>query len=397
MALIAGMVGLTAILVVQTAAKAEIARALNRETVANAELTRSHAAVQARYDLAVEAIKTFHTGVSEDFLLKEEGFKALRDRLLKSASDFYGKLGALLGQETDFASRRALAQAEYEVAELTAKVGRTEAALEAHRRVLASREALAADPEADAETQAEVGRSLTAVALLLEQTGKAEGAVATYREAERRLSEAVAASPTAAPVRRRGRLPVPARLPAAQHGPHRRGDANAPTGGIRSGGAVRGRRGDQRRPERPGGDDRTDRLRAVGDRQAGGGGARVPPRHRHPAGAGRPQPRRHRLPEPAGAHARHPRHSARGHEKVRGGWPRVPQGPGVLPGTGRRQPRRHRLPKPAGAHPRRPGPRARGHGKAGGGGGRIRPRASPSSRSWPTTTPPSPTSESGWR
>ena len=39
---------------------------------ANAELARSKAAVQARYDLAVEAIKTFHTGVSEDFLLKEE-------------------------------------------------------------------------------------------------------------------------------------------------------------------------------------------------------------------------------------------------------------------------------------------------------------------------------------
>ena len=56
--------------------------------------------MQARYDLAVEAIKTFHTGVSEDFLLKEEQFKELRDRLLKSASDFYGKLGALLGKET---------------------------------------------------------------------------------------------------------------------------------------------------------------------------------------------------------------------------------------------------------------------------------------------------------
>ena len=52
--------------------------------------------MQARYDLAVEAIKTFHTGVSEDFLLKQDQFKDLRDRLLKSASDFYGKLGALL-------------------------------------------------------------------------------------------------------------------------------------------------------------------------------------------------------------------------------------------------------------------------------------------------------------
>ena len=86
----AGVVGLSAVLVVQTQAKAEIARALSRETqanlalaAANDELSRSRAAVQARYELAVDAIKTFHTGVSEDFLLKEEKFKELRDRLLE--------------------------------------------------------------------------------------------------------------------------------------------------------------------------------------------------------------------------------------------------------------------------------------------------------------------------
>ena len=78
-ALVAGVVGLSAVLVVQTQAKAD--------------LTRSRAAVQARYDLAVEAIRTFHTGVSEDFLLKQDQFKDARDRLLTSASDFYGKLG----------------------------------------------------------------------------------------------------------------------------------------------------------------------------------------------------------------------------------------------------------------------------------------------------------------
>ena len=42
----------------------------------------------------MEAIKTFHTGVSEDFLLTQEQFKGRRNRLLKSAADFYGKLGA---------------------------------------------------------------------------------------------------------------------------------------------------------------------------------------------------------------------------------------------------------------------------------------------------------------
>ena len=90
---------------------------------ANAELSRSKAAVQARYDLAVEAIKTFHTGVSEDFLLKEEQFKELRDRLLKSAADFYGKLGrcwAGSGPGLAAGARRA----DFELAELTGKVGR---------------------------------------------------------------------------------------------------------------------------------------------------------------------------------------------------------------------------------------------------------------------------------
>ena len=99
-ALVAGVVGLSAVLAVQTRAKAEVARALAARrsanqalAAANDELARSKAAVQARYDLAVEAIKTFHTGVSEDFLLKQDQFKELRDRLLKSAADFYGKLG----------------------------------------------------------------------------------------------------------------------------------------------------------------------------------------------------------------------------------------------------------------------------------------------------------------
>ena len=133
-ALVAGVVGLSLVLAVQTQAKAADRRGAGprdeRPTRPWPRPTTSwsgrRAAVQARYDLAVEAIQTFHTGVSEDFLLKEDKFKDLRDRLLKSAAEFYGKLGALLGKETDVASRRALAASNYELAELTAKVGRTE-------------------------------------------------------------------------------------------------------------------------------------------------------------------------------------------------------------------------------------------------------------------------------
>ncbi len=69
--------GLGAVLAVQSAANVRLSESLKRETTANAalaaanaDLKRSKSAVQARYDLAALAIKTFHTGVSEDFLLK---------------------------------------------------------------------------------------------------------------------------------------------------------------------------------------------------------------------------------------------------------------------------------------------------------------------------------------
>src|SRR5262249_33816626 len=121
--------------------------AANRALAAsNDELARAKEAVQARYDLAVVAIKTFHTGVSEDFLLKQDQFKELRDRLLRSAQEFYGKLSALLGREADPASRQALLASNFELADLIAKVGSLEAALKSHRAVPEAREALAAAP-----------------------------------------------------------------------------------------------------------------------------------------------------------------------------------------------------------------------------------------------------------
>ena len=186
-ALVAVLVGLGAVTAVQARANSNL-RAANAEVKrVNSDLAAEKARVQERYDLAVDAISTFHTGVSEDFLLKQDQFKEVRDRLLKSASDFYGKLGALLGKESDVASRRALWQANYELAELTAKVGKPEDALAAHRQVLAAREALAAETTADPEINADVGRSLTAVAGLLETTGRTKEAEVTYRKAETAL------------------------------------------------------------------------------------------------------------------------------------------------------------------------------------------------------------------
>ena len=132
--------------------------------------------MEARYNLAVEAIKTFHTGVSEDFLLKQDQFKELRDRLLKSAAEFYGRLGGLLGTETDPASRKVLAAAYLQLGDLTDTIGDKNEALAVHRKALALRRELAAAEGADVETRLDLTRSLAKVGwLLLRGTGDLAG------------------------------------------------------------------------------------------------------------------------------------------------------------------------------------------------------------------------------
>ncbi len=197
LALLAGMAGTTWGLIREARAKTRLAESLDREQKANVDLSAANAKVKARYDLAVEAVKTFHTGVSEDFLLKEDKFNALRDRLLKSASEFYGRLSTLLSEEKDFASRRALAQSNFELAELTRKVGRAVDALAAHRAALAEREALAVEPDADASVKADIGRSLTEVASLLGSTGKGVESLASYRQSESMLTALASSDPAA--------------------------------------------------------------------------------------------------------------------------------------------------------------------------------------------------------
>jgi serine/threonine-protein kinase len=192
----AGAAGLVALVGLASVAATQ-ARGRAALEIKNRELADANAKVQARYGLAVDAIKTFYTGVSEDFLLKEEKFKDLRNRLLKSAADFYGKLGAMLGKEKDFVSRRTLAASNFELAELTSKVGRNEDALAAHRAVLAAREALAAEPGSDAATKAEVGVSLTAIATLLASTEQTNESLETYRRSESLLASLAEAEPSA--------------------------------------------------------------------------------------------------------------------------------------------------------------------------------------------------------
>ena len=95
------------------------------------------------------------------------------------------------------ASVKALTDANFELADLTFRIGRSEDALAAHRAVLARREALAANPAADPEAKADVGRSLAAVASLLDQTGETDEALALYGRSESILATIRDAFPTA--------------------------------------------------------------------------------------------------------------------------------------------------------------------------------------------------------
>ena len=145
--------------------------------------------VQARYDLAVEAIETFHTGVSEDFLLKQDQFKALRDRLLKSAQNFYSKLSAILGKETDRE-----AQAGPGVVKLRA--GHSDGEGRSQRRRSgrspgspgSATRRWPANPGSGTAATVDVARSLTQIAALLANLGRSGEALDAYRRSESLLA-----------------------------------------------------------------------------------------------------------------------------------------------------------------------------------------------------------------
>ena len=147
---LAALFGTGAVLAVQTQANRvlkqsnlDLALANVREKRANASLTHANLELASaksheaeRFGLAMEAIRLFHGEVGDDLVLKADQFKPLRDKLLRGAAEFYGKLEALLKGQADAPSRAALGRAYFELGELTAKIGDRAAALAVHRKAL---------------------------------------------------------------------------------------------------------------------------------------------------------------------------------------------------------------------------------------------------------------------
>jgi serine/threonine-protein kinase len=194
-AALVALVGLSAVLGVQARANRDLMRANGRERQANQDLAAANAHMQARFDLALEAIKRFHTGVSEDMLLKNDTLKSVRDRLLSDTAEFYKRLGDQLRGQPDRRSRWALGHAYYEMAELAAKIGATSESIAGHEEALAVWRGLAKEPGTEGEATAEVSHSLTALGSVLEVTGLTEQAEAAYGEAIALLEGLIHARP----------------------------------------------------------------------------------------------------------------------------------------------------------------------------------------------------------
>lgn len=159
-AALVALVGLGVVLA-QEARANKVLTAKNAELAGkNAELAAANRRVEARFALAEDAIRTFHTGVSEDFMLKEKSLTPLRRKLLASARSFYTRLEGELQGRSDRASRTALARAYRAIARLTFEVDSIQEGLAAHRQGLALQRALAAEDGAGPDATADLAEML---------------------------------------------------------------------------------------------------------------------------------------------------------------------------------------------------------------------------------------------
>jgi serine/threonine-protein kinase len=193
-AVIMALAGSVTVLAVQTRANGflrqanvELAAANAKVNRANVDLHASNEREQQRFDLALEAIRRYHTDLIAELVFQQDQFKDLRDRLLRDAVGFYHKLETLLLGQVDARSRQALGRAYEEVGELTGKIGSIAEALATHGKALEVRRTLAREATSDSASKADVGRSLIAIGTLLEKTGRTDEALAAFEEARSAL------------------------------------------------------------------------------------------------------------------------------------------------------------------------------------------------------------------
>ncbi len=174
-AVVVALVGLAATVTVQGQANRELRAANTREQ-------RARRQAQDQFALALEAIQTFHTGASEDVLLKEPQFGALRAKLLRSALDFYRKLQATIDPDAGPAARADLASANAAVGIITAATGSKDDALTAFERARALYAELVRSVPRDARYRARLADVFEEIGDILSDTNHPAKAMWSYEQ-----------------------------------------------------------------------------------------------------------------------------------------------------------------------------------------------------------------------
>jgi serine/threonine-protein kinase len=219
-------------LVLTTAVSAMAAVAVAR---AYRDQVRANQSAERRFALAIAAIERYYAGASQDLLLKQPQFAALRKQLLGTPREFYQKLSAELEEGTDRGpqAQAELARAYFGLAMLSASLGEKDEARSAltqardvnearcrsrpgdvparrdlaqtlgylgdldleggtlsraedfYRRSHAIRAALCQDNPADRDLRFQFARSFRNFGRLFRAQGKTDDAIESYQEARR--------------------------------------------------------------------------------------------------------------------------------------------------------------------------------------------------------------------
>jgi tetratricopeptide (TPR) repeat protein len=160
----------------EVAARAEAQKASARERAA-----RRHS--QAQLAVALEAIKTYHTGLSRDVLLKEPRLEGLRTHLLGTALKLYERLKAELDQDTDPLAPAELADAYARLASLMWTVGSRTDAAGAYERAIELRERIARAVPNDSHNQYEMADLLNNLGGVFRDLGRRDEGIHLHQRA----------------------------------------------------------------------------------------------------------------------------------------------------------------------------------------------------------------------
>lgn len=139
---------------------------------------------EARFDLAIEAVESFYTGVSEDIHLKEPELEDLRGRLLRSAQEFYQKLADDLKGARTIEQRHDLAEATFALSRVALLVGAEEDALAAIHNSIEIMEDLVEKDSSNLEYQYGLAKRYLTLGGLERTTSSLEAAQTSFERAE---------------------------------------------------------------------------------------------------------------------------------------------------------------------------------------------------------------------